>query len=81
MIKAALNKAWLDQLIPLMHSTGCAIAFIVREATDRNASARARQFGSDWKTTGGESLLYEASVELRVSDAKIDPRGPRRLEE
>ena len=76
MIKASLNKAWLDQLIPLMHSTGCAIVFIVRESKDRDASARDRQYGSDWKTTGGGSLLYEASLEIRVSDAKMIREDP-----
>ncbi len=77
MIKAAMNKAWLDQLIPLMHSTGCAIAFIIRESKDRDASARARQFGSDWKTTGGASVIYDASVELRVAEAEIVREDPK----
>lgn len=76
MIRAAMNKAWLDRLVPEMHATGCAIAFIVRESKDRDASARERQFGSDWKTTGGESLMYEASVEIRVPSAKIIREDP-----
>jgi recombination protein RecA len=76
MIKAALNKAWLDQLIPLMASTGCAIVFVVRESQDRDATARDRMFGNDWKTTGGSSLLYEASIEIRVSESKVVREDP-----
>lgn len=76
MIKAAMNKAWLDQLVPEMAQTGCAIAFIVREAKDRTATARDATFGNDWKTTGGASLLYEASVEIRVADARILRENP-----
>jgi RecA/RadA recombinase len=71
MIKAALNKAWIDQLVPLMHQTGCAILFVVREAQDRDASPMARKFGSDWKTTGGASLFYDASLVIRVSRASV----------
>jgi RecA/RadA recombinase len=71
MIKAALNKAWLDQLVPLMNQTGCAIAFIVRESKDREASPMSRKFGSDWKTTGGGALFYESSLAIRVSRANL----------
>jgi|SRR5882672_84518 len=71
MIKAALNKAWLDQLTPLMHKTGCSILFVARESADRDASAMARKFGSDWKTTGGSSLYFDASLDVRVSAAKM----------
>ena len=69
--KAALNKMWLDRLIPLMHDTGCAIAFVARESDDRNASANDRKYGNDWKTTGGSSLYYDASLDIRVAHAKM----------
>src|ERR1019366_9505827 len=76
MIKAALNKAWIDQLVPLMNRTGCAIAFVVREAQDRDASAMARKFGSDWKTTGGGGRFYHASLAVRVSRANMIHEQP-----
>jgi recombination protein RecA len=76
MIQAALNKAWLRQLVPLMSATGCAILFIVRETKKQNATADEKRFGTDWKVTGGESLMYEGSVEIRVSDAKILREDP-----
>lgn len=76
MIQAALNKSWLRQLVPLMDATGCTIAFIVRETTDKNASANDRMYGSDWRLTGGESMKYEASVQVRVAAAKILREDP-----
>jgi len=66
-LKAALNAAWLDELVPLMYHTGCAILFVGRESDDVNASARDRQFGNDWKLTGGKALYFDSSVVCRVS--------------
>jgi recombination protein RecA len=71
MIKAALHKVWLDELVPLMHHTGCAIVLVIREAKDMNASARDRQFGADWRLQGGQSPTYEASLVVRVSRAAM----------
>jgi len=69
--RAALNKMWLDRLIPLMHDTGCAIAFVARESENRSASANDRKAGNDWKVTGGKSLYYDASLDIRVVHAKM----------
>jgi RecA/RadA recombinase len=71
MIQAAYNKSWLRRLVPLMSSTGCGIAIIVREAVDMNASANDRKFGKDWKMTGGVSGFYEASLDVRVAGARM----------
>src|SRR6185312_9318336 len=71
MIRAAMNKAWLDRLVPLMSRTGCAIAFIAREAKDKNATADDRKYGRDWVTTGGASLYYDASLDIRIAHAKM----------
>jgi recombination protein RecA len=69
--RASLNKMWLDRLVPLMHDTGCAIAFVARESQDRNASANDRKYGTDWKRTGGVGLYYDASLDIRVAHAKM----------
>jgi RecA/RadA recombinase len=71
MIQAAYNKSWLRRLVPLMSGTGCAIAIIVREAVDMNASKDDRKYGNDWKLIGGVASFYEASLHARVSAAKI----------
>jgi recombination protein RecA len=68
-LKALLNAAWLDQLVPLMYHTGCAIVLIAREGEDQNASPRDKQFGKDWKVTGGRSLPFDSSISVRVARA------------
>lgn len=68
-MRAALNAAWLDELVPLMYHTGCSIVFIGREAEDPTASARDRQFGADWKLGGGKALFFDSSVVVRVVHA------------
>jgi hypothetical protein len=71
MIQAAMNKAWLSRLVPLMHDTGCAIALIARETEDRNASANDRKWGNDWKVVGGRALKFDSSLSVRVAHAKM----------
>lgn len=66
-MRAAMNAAWLDELVPLMYHTGCAILFVGREADDPNADARDRQFGNDWKLTGGRGLYFDSSLVVRIS--------------
>jgi RecA/RadA recombinase len=65
-MRAALNSAWLDELVPLMYHTGCAIVFVGRESEDLNADARDRQFGKDWKLTGGRGMYFDSSLVVRV---------------
>lgn len=66
-IKAAMNGAWLDELIPLMAGTGCTIVLIARETDDPNASPQAKKFGSDWKIVGGRALTFDASLLARIT--------------
>lgn len=70
-MRAALNAAWLDELVPLMGHTGCGIVFVGREAEDPMASARDKQFGKDWKLTGGKALFFDSSMVMRVSRASM----------
>lgn len=70
-MRAALNAAWLDELVPLMGHTGCAMLFVGRESDDPNADARDRQFGNDWKLTGGRALYFDSSMVVRVSRASM----------
>lgn len=66
-LKANLNAAWLDELVPLMYHTGCTIILVGRESDDATASARDRMFGNDWKLTGGKALYFDSSLVLRIS--------------
>jgi recombination protein RecA len=76
-MRAAMNAAWLDELVPLMYHAGCAILFVGRESDDPTADARDRQFGNDWKLTGGKALFFDSSLVARVSNASMVYQGPR----
>jgi RecA/RadA recombinase len=74
-MRAALNAAWLDELVPLMGHTGCAMLFVGRESDDPTADAKDRQFGNDWKLTGGRALYFDSSMVVRVSRASMVYEG------
>jgi RecA/RadA recombinase len=65
-MRAALNSAWLDELNPLMYETGCGIVLVGREGEDATASARDKQYGKDWRLTGGKGLFFDSSFVVRV---------------
>lgn len=69
--KAALNNAWMNELVPLMASTGCAIVIITREIEDPDAG----MFDEGVKTTGGKSLVYDSSLVVRVTRDAVLWRG------
>lgn len=62
-LKAALNAAWVDELVPLLADTRIAMAVIARETVDPDADAFASK---DWKVGGGSALYYDASLDIRV---------------
>jgi RecA/RadA recombinase len=62
-LKAALNAAWVDELVPLLADTRIAMAVIARETSDPDADAFASK---DWKVGGGSALYYDASLDIRV---------------
>jgi recombination protein RecA len=65
-LKAALNAAWVDELIPLLADTRMAMVVIARETKD--VDAETDLFATrDWKTGGGAALFYESSVAVRVT--------------
>lgn len=68
MIKAALNAAWVDELIPLLADTQMAIVVIARETEDTNADMFSTK---DWKIGGGSALFYEASLDIRVRHSNL----------
>ena len=62
MIKAAMNAAWFDEVIPLLAQTGTAMAVVARESENVDAG----MWGEDFHVQGGKSPYYESSVALRV---------------
>ncbi len=68
-IRAAMNAAWMDELIPLLDECGTSFAAIARESEDPNADVWAKKFGNDYKVGGGKAVIYDAAVVVRVQRA------------
>jgi len=76
-MKAALNAAWLDELVPLLDGTGTALIFIARESEDVNADANDKKWGRDFKVTGGKAIIFDASLVIRIErDGWVYGPGP-----
>lgn len=61
-IKAALNAAWMDELVPLLAQTRCALVMIAREDVDADDLYVDRP-----KIGGGRALFYDSSLVVRVT--------------
>lgn len=70
-IKAALNAAWMDELVPLLADTRIALVIIARETDDPDAGF----YDDGFKVGGGKALAYEASLRLRVEQRHIYEEG------
>lgn len=64
-MKAALNAAWVDELIPLLADTRMSMVVIARETKDGDADPWVGD--KDWKVGGGSALFYEASLDVRIT--------------
>lgn len=62
-IKAAMNNAWMNQLVPLMGQTGMCIAIITREYENTDSDTWAEEF----VVAGGKNIFYDSSLVVRVS--------------
>lgn len=62
MIKAALNSAWFDELVPLLARTRCAVALISREDLDEDDV-----YADNPRIKGGRAVRYESSLLARVT--------------
>lgn len=78
MYKAALQSQWMDELVPMMASTGCGLVIITREADDPNAAARDIMFDNAWKVQGSKSLVYDASLVVRITRDSWVKEGPEK---
>lgn len=81
-LKAALNAAWVDELIPLLADTNMAMCIIARETDDPDANF----FDEGIRVGGGKALYYDSSLDIRVlrsfiyeSDAKKEKGKARRV--
>lgn len=75
-IKAMMNAAWCDELVPLLEQTGCTMAIIARDTEDTDAPPLRAMPGRPppprrRKTGGGSALYYDASLDVDVSRARF----------
>jgi recombination protein RecA len=68
-IKAKMNAAWMDEVVPLLEHAQAGMVAIGREMVDPDADARQRMFGNDYKVGGGGSVIFDASLVARVERA------------
>lgn len=61
--KAALNAAWLDELVPMLAQTGAAMIAVARETDDPDAG----QFDEGIKVGGGRAVYYDSSLVIRIA--------------
>lgn len=64
--RAALNQAWLDQLTPKIARAECALVIIAQEREEDDPRS---WFADNFKVKGGQALLFDASLVIRVSKA------------
>lgn len=74
-IKAALNAAWADELTMLLDQTGTSLIVIGREIQNTDQSEWAPTF----KLTGGDAIIFEASVQARITESKRFVDDEKRL--
>lgn len=65
-IRAAMNAAWLDELVPLLAECGTSWAGIARESEDTEADIWAKKAGNDYKVGGGKALIFDSSLVCRI---------------
>lgn len=66
MIKANMNAAWLDELIPLLTSCGTSWLGILRESVKVGATENEKKYGEDYVVQGGNAMIFDAALRLRV---------------
>lgn len=76
-LKAKMNAAWMDELVPLLEHAGAAFVAIAREMVDPDADIWAKKFGNDYKVGGGGAIFYDASLSMRVGRASWVDNGAK----
>jgi len=68
-LKAKMNAAWMDELIPHLEKAGANFVAIGRELQDPDADMWAKKFGTDYKIGGGGAMYFDASIVARIERA------------
>lgn len=70
-ILAKINNAWMNQLVPLMGTTGMCIVIITREYENDDSAPWAEEF----VVAGGKNINFDSSLTVRVSRAGFVKQG------
>lgn len=70
-LKAAMNSAWLDELVPLLERSGVGMVAIAREMENTDGN----QFTPDYKVGGGKDVFFDSSLAMRVERASWVQEG------
>lgn len=73
MYKAALNAAWLDELVPLLYHTRATLVLIGRESEKVDA----QKYEAKWKLSGGKAIFFDSSLVMRVTRADWVTEGSK----
>ena len=68
-VKARMNAAWMDEVVPLLEKAGAGMVVIGREMQDPDADQAAKDWGNDYKIGGGGAIFYDSSLVVRVERA------------
>lgn len=61
--QAAMNSAWMKELVPLLYHCNAGIAIISRESANTDA---VNKYDPKWKVGGGHAVYYDSSLVIRV---------------
>ena len=65
-LKAKMNAAWMDELVPHLEKAGAVFVAIGRELQDPDADQWARKFGTNYTIGGGGAMYFDASIASRI---------------
>lgn len=73
MLQAALNSAWMKELVPLMYHANAGIVLLSRES--ENTDPGKSLYDPDYKVIGGKAPYYDSSLVLRVTRKEWVTKG------
>jgi len=78
MYQAALNTAWMKELIPLLYHCNAGLCILGRESQNTNKSG---MFDIDYKVGGGNAIYYDSSLVVRITRNGWVERGSEKNKE
>lgn len=71
MFQAALNTAWMRELIPLLYHCNAGLVLLARESQNPDAG----MFEKDYRVGGGNAVFYDSSLVCRITRGEWVTQG------